>query len=349
MLGWFLLFILLGVVPFILGLPWTKIVFARNRLSFSYGCGFFIELALFHIVTICFECLETDFHIITILYSVVLFLSLVASAVLVRKYGNERERLCLRILHFNWLEWCLIASITFVIGIQLVRGITYDITYMSYDDVAYTPIATDALEVGTIGRINPYTGEATTLYLQRAIQTSLVFPAYLSKISEVSVSTIEHTVQYIQFVLLAYIIYNYLAGELFEKRENRLLFILLVAVFYFFGYHSHYSLTFRLLGPNYQGKAVLAVSLTPFILTLLIRELKQPYNNKVGILLLLLSLSGVSLTLWSCGTIIVIISLPIIISLFRKGRNWRHLLYIAWGCIAPIVFSIPYLLSRYAN
>lgn len=90
-----------------------------------------------------------------------------------------------------------------------------------------------------------------------------------------------------------------------------------------YGYNSQYSITFRLLGPNYQGKAVLAASLFPFLFTFLIQKLQEEFDWRAGALLLIISASAAALTLFGVPTMIMNTSLVIVLSLFRKDRRWN--------------------------
>lgn len=344
MFSYLIIFVILGLIPWIIGKPWTGIIKCRYSDALAYGIGYFLELALFHIISFPLTISYSSFHSVTVLYSISLLCCCLVSVFLCRKRKLYKKwNIYSHIKQFQWYEWILIIVLIYVIGIQIVRGITYDLTYISHDDATYTVIANDVVGTGQAGTISYYTGEKLYIETKRASQTSLYFPAYLSLISNISVVIIEHTIQYIHFIILAYTIYLYMSGELFYKLIDRLAFLLILAVFYIYGYHSHYSLTFRLLGANYQGKAVLAVSLTPLILSVLIRELNERYKWQTGLLLLLLSLAAVSLSLWGTGTAIIIISMPIVFSLFRKERNLKHLIYILWGCIAPVGFVLFYL------
>ncbi len=344
-----LLLVVLGLIPWILGRPWLKQFNTEHSNCFAYGVGFFIELALFEIIAFPFIISYSSFHIVVVLFSI----SLVGCSIFCIWFIQKNNLLPklknrIRLNQFAWHEWTLLILFLVMVSVQIVRGFTRDITYMSYDDATYTTVATDALDADQVGTVYYYTGQAESLITKIASQTSLCFPAYLSAVSGISVATMEHTIQYIQLILLAYIIYTYMAGELFFKRMDQIAFLLIISVFYIFGYHSHYSLTFRLLGPNYQGKAVLAVSLTPLVLTILIQKTKEPYQWQTGMLLLLLSLAAVSLTLWGTGTMMVIVLLPVLLSLCRRERNWKHLLYILWGCTAPVGFIGLYYMYRLA-
>ena len=348
MLKLIMIILLLGAVPLILGAPWAKAYKIRYTVAFAYGFGYFLELALFHILAFLFAYFHLRFHVLTIVYSVLLAGACTINVIKIRKQGPIIPREKIRTWEkLHWHEWIMLAGFLIAVGIQIYQGIVLDPTYMAADDAAYVTMANDALTADYMGTTDPYTGNAAALDLSRAIQTSLFFPAYLTALSGISVAVMEHTVQYVQLLMLAYTIYIYLSGELFEKRDNCLAFAAFVSVFYIFGYHSMYSLTFRLLGPNYQGKAILAVSLTPMVFGILIHILKEPYRWQNGLLLLILSLAAVSLTLWGTGTMLIIVTLPVLLSLIRKQRYWKHLLYIPWGVAAPAVFVAIYsFLSR---
>lgn len=336
----------------ILGLPWIRVMNSKCPLFMAYSIGSFMELSLFHVVAFMVTFSNNSFQSVVMYYSALLIVACIACLVFSlwkrRAKPLPRREIGGILRELGWREWIVLTALLVTIGFQLYKSRQYDITYMSLDDSHYTAIAADALHSGQIGTIDSYTGEAGALYVQRGIQTSLIFPAYLARISGLSVATVEHTVQHLQFILLAYIISYCLSCEIFDKRIDRLCFMLMVSVFYIFGYHSHYSLTFRMLGPNYQGKAVLAVCFTPLMLNIMLKKLSEPYQWTAGLLLFLLSLAAVSLSLWGVGTIIALIVLPVIIFLARRDRDWRHLLYVLWGCAAPAGFAALGLLYRLA-
>ncbi len=329
--------ILLVFIPIILGLPWTKEIKCNCPWAFAYGTGFFVELALFEIVSVPFVLFHGMFSSVVVAYSCALvIICCLCVWVIIKKRIIPPIK---RIKKVMPTELVYFVALICIISIQIIRSFTYDISYMSYDDYGYIGWGTDAVQSNALLNISELTGTAEPIDIKRALQTSLIFVSYLSEVSKVSVVTMAHTVQRVQYTLLCYIISWYVAGELFQKRENRFIFVLIIALFYWFGYHSHYSLTFRLLGPNYQGKAVVAVSLTPLLLLILSSKLKEKINCKIGFLLLLLSISATALSLWGAGTIIFIAGIPIILSMFQKERKWRNLLYIPWACTFPI-FSI---------
>lgn len=347
---WLVLF--MGIVPLLLGLPWVDVIRPKHKYAFSYSTGFFMVLTLYELVGVPISLNHGKLSTIVLLYSVLLMNACGISIWVMWKkrmiHGMNTIKMVEKTKSFHWTEWIYMVAFFVILGLQLYRGLTYDLSYMSYDDATYTPLSTDALLEHGLLTVDPHTGEGTVLITKLALSMWHLFPAYISALSDFSVTTIEHTVQYIQLIILAYATYWFVAGEVIKRRDNQLIFMVVIALFYWFGYHSHYSLTFRLLGPNYQGKAVLAVSLTPLVLTVLIKELEKEYSRTTGIYLLLLSVAGLSLTLWGAGTIVVIVLVPLLLSIFRKDRVWKHLLYAPWSLLMPALGFGYYLINNMA-
>ena len=346
LLGCFWLVLLLGMLPLILGLPWSKVLEGRISYTLSYAIGFFLQLALFQLAVTPMVFLRGSFVQVVMINSILL-----SGACAWSIYDMKRNRLLLprvSIGRLSVFEILYLCGFLALLGVQIARGFTLALTDMSLDDATYTVISQQALEGQGLGALNTATGEAALLDLKYSLPGWLYYPAFLAFCSGLSVAAAAHTVQYVQLLLLAYAIYWYLSGLLFEDRQNRLIFMLFIALFYWFGYHSSYSLTFRILGPNYQGKAVAAVSLTPLVFALLVKKLDEPFQWCFFWLLFLLGIAASSLSFWGAGTYLVILALPILISLFFKGRDFRSLLYIVSGSIVPAATAVMYFITKYA-
>ena len=345
-LGCFCLFLVLGMAPLLIGMPWSKALEGRISYTLSYAIGFFLQLALFQLAVTPVVFLRGSFVQVVLIDSVLLFGACAWSI-----YDMKRDRLRpprVGIGRLSVFESLYLCGFLALLGVQVARGFTLALTDMSLDDATYTVVSQQALEGQGLGTVDSATGEATMLNLKYGLPGWLYYPAFLAFCSGLSVAVAAHTVQYVQLLLLAYAIYWYLSGLLFEDRQNRLIFMLLIALFYWFGYHSDYSLTFRILGPNYQGKAVAAVSLTPLVFALLVKKLDEPFQWCFFWLLFLLGIAACSLSFWGAGTYLVILALPILISLFFKGRDFRVLLYIVSGSVVPAATAVMYFITKYA-
>ncbi len=84
-----------------------------------------------------------------------------------------------------------------------------------------------------------------------ALKGIYVFYAYVSAVTGLNVSIIEHTVCTAVFLVMTYAAFYLLSKYLFPKDEdknNRLMFLIILSVLFLFGMYSHYSITFRLFG-----------------------------------------------------------------------------------------------------
>lgn len=256
-----------------------------------------------------------------------------------------RGAIQLKRVKMNLTSFEIIYCVTFIglLLFQVYMVIVMDPTTMTYDDAGYTAFSSDALATDYMFITNPITGMFTQLGF-RAIQSSLLFPAYITRMTGMPVTMVERTFSYALNLLLAYGCYIYMAEDLYKKRENRYIFLILLSVIYIFGYHSHYSMTFRLLGPNSQGKAILAVTMVPLLFVLLRKWLNRPYRWQCGLFLLLLGDAACALSLMGMAYVPAIVVLLSLLSLFREKRRWKHLLYALWASVMPCAYLGVYIL-----
>lgn len=340
----FLLAVFFFAVPVSLGIPWTTILPNRNRYR-MLAClpvGYFIELAIFHFLAVPFGFLGGSFRTLSLLFGLTLAAICTFSIFLcIRKHPIH-----LRFPRFSAWEWAYLLIFCTLLGLQLYNGLFGDQTYWTYDDAGYVTSGEDAVRYDMIQRIDPNTGIAITGDATRILQSSLYFPAFLTLLTGTPVSVMSRTVLECFDILLGYTVYAYLASVLFEKKENGLIFLIILSILHIYGYYSQYSITFRLLGPNYQGKGVHAVSLLPLTFTLLMQKLEDPYEHRTGILLMLLSAAAVGLSMFGAVTYMMDISLVLVLALFRGKRHWKHLWYLVWGGVLPALYVAVYYIYR---
>ena len=340
-----LLPVALLLLPMMLGSPWLRLLPDRRglRLLVCWPLGYFLMLALFELLAVPYTWLRNSFHDLatatTGLLAIAAGCSCLAACLSAGPAGEKAAASPL-----TYWEWLYLLAFLALVAFQLVRAMTWDTTVMSYDDSEYLTIASDALRHGTLLGINDNTGIAETVDMKRILQGYLFFPAWLSWLSGLSVPVLARTVLETVHLGMAYIVFSSLSLVLFPKRENSLIFLLLVSLLFLVGHYSHYSPTFRLLGPNYQGKATLAVIFFPLLFTLMIAKLPERFDAGFGILLTLLSLAAVSLTLFGTTTMVFNVGLPVLLSLIRKPRRWSHLAYVMLASAVPAACVAAYLL-----
>lgn len=342
-----ILFSFLFLAPAVLGLPWI-ICLPVSRPRSVLACipfGYFIELALFHFLSVPFAFLGGPFSTLAVIFiCVICSMGIISIAFYIK---HRQKTIAFHLPKFTrWEMFYLLVFIVLVLW-QMYNGITRDITIWSYDDAGYVTYGADTVRYNQIQSINAETGLATANSFRRTLQSSLYYPAFLSLITEIPNTVMNRTILEAYDIFLAYTVYAYMAGVICKKKENGLVFLIILSVLHVFGYYSQYSVTFRLLGPNYQGKAVLAVSLFPLLFTVLLQKLETEYDRKTGILLLLFSSAATALTMFGAATYILNLSLVVGLSLFRRKRHWKHLWYLVWGCILPAIYLSIYFIYKY--
>ena len=344
------LLLVLFVIPIILGIPWIQ----ADSLKHGYLClldiylmGFFVMIALFEIIFFWGAVISVPFSTLSIIYSILLLLLVLGICIYLRKKAyfsiiNDS-------LQVKWTkrEWIYLGVFLGILFVQLFYAIFYSRTNMADD--GYAAYSSSALSDNFIHMTNIYNGlyiVRDAAWFNRVIQSINYFPAYLSYITSIRPIIIDHTVIYALVVILAYSTYSILSIQMFDKREDRLLFLILVELLFIWGFHSHYSITFRLLGPNSEGKAILATVLAPYMLSIMYRVIEFGYQKKLGLQIFVLSVSACCLSLGGVYTIAsILISMTIISAI--KNKSFKVMLFLFWGGVVPVLLSSIYLYLRF--
>lgn len=210
--------------------------------------------------------------------------------------------------------------------VQLYYAYGYEINEWSYDDYDYVVNSQDTISSDTIAYVNYINGNMPFTAVKRAITAWPTYIAYLSKISGFEVTTVCHTILPVVLIVVAYGVYYYIAKRLFGDYENQIIFLIILATLNIFGFYSHYSPVFRLLGTIWQGKAVLSVIAIPFLIVYLF-EVYSSEENRKTVPLAFLSLGICSLTTMS-ALLVTATALAIWISMCvckKKVFGWRRL------------------------
>lgn len=350
LIGSLSLLILLIIIPLIFGLPWTYYCKFDGRvaiLGYSYVMGFFVMLSMFTLVLVPLAIFNVTFKVLCIVYSLFLIITFSVSVLYIKKYKvlnifSECKR-------SKWSNWDLLYLIIFIglFLVQIFYAFFYSRTVMADD--GYIAFSASAISDNYINLTNVSNGlylAKNAEWIRRTIQTINFFPAYLSYISSLKPIIIDHSIMYVIVDFLAYASYVVLADKMFKRKDNKLLFLIFVEILYIWGLHSNYSMTFRLLGPNSEGKAILAVVLAPFMLGTMHYVVENGYKSYAGFQLLVLSISACSLSLGGVYTTIAILISMVLISAITN-RSYKVLLYLLWGGLIPTVFAGVYLYYRY--
>ena len=334
--------VLILITPYFLGLPWRRIGGAKGRgssLFFTYVTGYFLRLTLFHLICLPIVLMRGRFSVVCNIFTPSLLILSLISVFLGRKsVGGEWVNPWKWLRSHSTYELIYLTGFLLIFLFQIFKIIHMDTTYMGYDDSTYTVYGSDALITDAMFQYNVDTGVFKPLSGKYYYYTSLIYNAWIYKMTGIPITMVMRTVQAVYVFILAYTVYAYMAEDLFQSRDNRYIFLLLLSFLYLFGYYSHYSATFRLLGPNTQGKAIATTVLTPLLLVLMKKKMAEPYDWRTGLLLMLFSHAATALSFWGMGMAVIVVALSTFLSLFRKNRNWKHLLYVVWIGFFPMFY-----------
>ncbi len=223
---------------------------------------------------------------------------------------------------------------------QLYFAYGYEVNEWSYDDYDYVVNSQDMISSDTLSYVSYTTGEMPNNQEKRVVVSWPAYISYLAKISGFEVTTVAHTIMPPLFLLIAYLVYFYLSGLIFTKLDNRLIFMILLAVGFAFGLHSHYSVSFRLLCTIWQGKAILSAIVVPFMIT----HLAFLYSDKVdrGNLLPLVSIAIGSCSLTTMSMLLfpmTVILMWLVMSIYH--RRLYEVSYLI-ACLAGPVLALGF-------
>ena len=304
--------------------------------------GMILFFFLFEILALCAVFFRWKFHTLYWLVlgiSVVLFVSSIV----------QNWDFIMRLIRFKKQEtkkqkgsrlWYLPAVVLIVV--QMYAGIFY--THIDVDDASYVATASTTLETDTVFQYNAYTGdEYESLPSRYVLSPFPIFEAGLSRLYGVPSTVLGHTGMFLIFLPVAYFVYD-LLGSFFwkNKREERGLFLLFLAWMNIFGYYSVYTMSTFLLIRIWQGKAVLAAVILPFLIYLGLALVLEDQPEYPWLLLAMVNLAACHVSSMGIMLAPVVTGLFVLLALV-KNRSPRRFLYGILCCMPSLLLGGVYL------
>lgn len=345
--------IILGFAPLLCGLRFYDLFsFKRvwSSLLASYVVGFFVMLAGWECICLPAAYLRISFNAAfwTFIILLIIYIAYVIRYLLKKRHINIKtlpKRIINDFKEFSKLDYLYLAVFLLLLLLQVYYAARYSPTHMMLDDVSYIGYAQTALDLNVINSVNPENGLYQSLDLHRTIPGSIIYFAVIAKVVGMSALAAAHTVANVYLLVMAYMVYALMAEDIFKKRDNKYIFLIILSLLYIYGYYSRMSMTYRLLCNLWQGKAIMAVILCPFLFVLVKRLLENDYSTRYGVLVLILSIASTSLTLTGTLTFLSIMGICLVLGAVR-GYGIKKLLYLVWGAVIPGLAAGLYILER---
>lgn len=350
--------LVLGVLPIMFGdRIWNEIIEKPKDLLSEivgrYLIGTIGMWAVFQLIAVPMILAKGSFSVVVWLWeaSVVVIL-LMQSLWMIKKKkhifqrGRGIEKDCNRKLYEDKrIAFCyaLMCGIVFYQCMMCVLGTQYD-----EDDARFVVNALEAFDHDSMLLINPATGNYVGTWFDElakdVVSPWMFYIALIAKIINIHPTIIAHTVLPGVLVAMSYGCYWLIAGRIYQKNwTQRCFFVILIAIINLYFTNSNLTQAVFLLTRVWQGKAVVAGVMIPFLMYLMLLLYDRHCERQVYYLFFLTDmacclLSGMGIFL--SGIFIGITGLYITIT----RKDFRVLLRLIIACIPTILFGVVYII-----
>ena len=210
--------------------------------------------------------------------------------------------------------WIAVAAIFIQIFIAAVYA------HMDADDSFYVATATTSVQTDSVFQYNPYSGVEYRILPKRYVLSP--FPVLLAIFSRLSggmhPAVLAHTVYPAVFFAAAYLVYHQFGKMFFpEKKREQGIFLLFCAVLIWFSGFSVYTAGNFQLVRIWQGKAVLASVILPFLMYLGFEIMLKEQVGYSRFLMIFASMAACHVS--SMGIMLA----PIVIAVYALLTLWK--------------------------
>ena len=333
----FLAVLWLAAVPASVGLLFT----GRKQLKISelFLHGYILLFAVMEILVLPMILLKVPLHILTSVYGI-LAAGFAAGGLLLWKKKNSSKNLLGNMERPSIYFW--MAVLVIVLQVLMCAAMAH----MDADDCFYVAAATTDVHTDSIFAVDPYTGCEYRVLPRRYVLSP--FPVFLAVASWLSggmhPAVMAHMVFPVIFLPMAYMVQYCLAEKMFsgERKAKDIYLLLTACICSFSGYSVYNTGNFQMVR-IWQGKAVLASVLLPYLLYLCISIFFGEKRKNSWTALFLTNISCCLLS--SMGIILA----PLMTGCFLAAssvmqREWKTAAKGFLCCLPSIVLGVAYIL-----
>lgn len=331
---------------------WYKVEKKNRKLITNlvgqYITGSFLMWGVFEVIAVPLILLKASFMTVVAVWTIALDLILVLQwrkgCFIPYKKMLQYERDYIR--RFKKKEWILYSIMLGLIVYQIVACVVG--TQLDEDDARFVVNALEAYDNNSMFLINPATGEYAGTWVGELAKDVpspwMILIAAVSKIVWIHPTIMAHTILPGILVAIAYGTYWLIAEELFPKhKEDRALFMFFVSLINIHFSNSEYTSAVFLLTRIWQGKAVVAGIMIPFIFYLFMLVYHHPNRKEIYILMAIADLASCLLS--GMGIILIAMLIGILAVCFAGiCKNIKVLERAFLACIPSILFGIIYVI-----
>ena len=331
--------ILLAVCAALLG----RLLYGKKKSGFllDISTGFFLLFAIFEVVA-----LPCIFLKISLKWFALVLLGIIGVLCVILLIANGRHFLA------GWKvpKWekagLLLVVVLFLILSQ--TGMLGFGMHIDDDDAFYVATAVTAMDTNTLFQVDPYTGALYGALPSRYVLSSFpLFGAAFCKYVGLRPTVFFHTMLPFVMIPVAYAVYALIGRKIFGKnKEKNILFLGAISVINIFSAVSTWTQGQFLLVRIWQGKAILASILLPFLIYFVLEYFPRgELKAKEFCLLLFIMLASCFVS--SMGIILSVIMLESFSFLqLVRTRKLKLFLQTTVCCVPNVLLAAIYLMMR---
>lgn len=345
----FLTIFFVGILPFACGLYPAKCEGMEGGHSIAriYVYGWMLVFALFEVLCVPFVVRLKSFRTFSKVYLVcVLLLALISIVLSIWTWKKQKKVGTVRI-HVPKEErdnrkigyYILFGVVIVLILAQMVYLYFYG--HMDGDDSYYIAqsVLTDYYD--TMFQRDSYTGMPVGLDERHALSVNPIFIAWLANMCGMHPAAMAHSVLAPVLLMLMYCVYTLLGRALLKEHRNYVpIFLLLVNVWYIWGNVSIYTAETFMYTRTWQGKAMFANIVIPFVIYCLY-EVLQSKRKTQWMMLFLLTIVAVFVTTAAVYLIPLVYGIVGIYTWIRE-KSFRTCFHLVLCCIPSMLLGIVY-------
>lgn len=322
----------------------SGVIWVRKKKNYTFGecflAGIMFMFALAEILILPAIYRKMSLGFITVVFAVVMGVFAIYGLWELQKDSRMHvSRIKKELPQVSLWMWIAVAAIL----VQIVIAVIY--AHMDADDSFYVATATTSVQTDSVFQFNPYSGaEYKTLPKRYVLSPFPILLAIFSRLSGgLHPAVLAHTVYPAVFFAAAYLVYHQLGKLFFEekKREQGIFLLFCAALIWFSGFSVYTAGNFQLVR-IWQGKAILASVILPFLMYLgfeIMLEEKVQYSR-----LLMIFTSMAACHVSSMGIMLT----PVVLGAFTllalwKTRSIRSVGYAVLYALPSLILGTVYL------
>ncbi|RDY30547.1 DUF6077 domain-containing protein [Lachnotalea glycerini] len=311
----------------------------KDNIVLNFAIGLITVLGIFQPITLSAIYLKLSFTLLANIMKILwLLLSLVSLVINWKRFINCFRKLLSIFKSFHIFT----ALVLLLIILQIFAYVEYE--HIDDDDSFFVATATTTIVNDNLYIRSPFSGVLYGKLPTRYIMSPFsIFYAVMARLTGIHATIFTHLYLTIILLIFVYAVYYLWGKALFDNSRSLSIFLFLIAMLNLFGNYSEFTTQSFLLLRIWQGKAILAAGIIPFILYLCYCIYKED-SQVILWCVLFLSTSAAS-HVSSMGIFLAPVSVGCFAAVeLIRTRKWKRTLAYLFCCLPCVVCGVIYLI-----